>query len=467
MKEVIKVVTWLTFIGLLVGIGLHSLSTLVERKDSYSKYKPFYQQEGDFDVLFMGQSHVLNGIYPMELWNDYGIVSYNFGGHGNRLATTYWVMKNALDYTKPKLIVVDCAMIAHEDKTGPAEQVHLSLDHFPLTEHKKAAVKDLFPDEKTQINFLWKFSTYHNRWNVLTPDDFVPKVNVEKGAESRIGVAVPLETVFFDSSLKLEGSTMGIQYLEKIIEECQSSGIEILLTYLPFPDNTGWQAESNRVWDIAEKYHVNYLDYYTLYKLITPSTDFYDENSHLNPSGARKITQYLGEYIMEHYQINDQRHNPVYANWYHDYLTYSCFKYDNIKAQENMKNYLMLLYDKNLSYTIHLPQTPSVVLNSVYRKLLENLGVDLSMVSLTENTLVLVDNKNKSISYHKIDEPVKTSLGIMQLGNLKDNKAELLLDGKALYEVTSQPVDLSIVVYDHTTNELIDVAQFEDGHIID
>ena len=71
------------------------------------------------------------------------------------------------------------------------------------------------------------------------------------------------------------------------------------------------------------------------------------------------------------------------------------------------------------------------------------------------------------ISYHKIDEPVKTSLGIMQLGNLKDNKAELLLDGKALYEVTSQPVDLSIVVYDHTTNELIDVAQFEDGHIID
>lgn len=68
---------------------------IVARKDSYFKYEPFFKQEENFDVLFMGTSHVLNAVYPMELWNDYGIVSYNFGGHGNYLPTTYCIMKNA------------------------------------------------------------------------------------------------------------------------------------------------------------------------------------------------------------------------------------------------------------------------------------------------------------------------------------------------------------------------------------
>ena len=219
MKEGLKVITWLVIISLFVGIGLHYLSWIVERKDSYRKYEPFYQQEENFDVLFIGQSHVLNGIFPMELWNEYGIVSYNMAGHGNRLATTYWVMKNALDYTQPKLIVVDCGMLAQEDKTGLAEQVHLSLDHFPLSENKIAAIEDLFPEDDTKWDFLWKFSTYHNRWNTLTSEDYEPTLNIEKGAESRINVAIPAKTRYFESTFKTEGDTMGVQYLEKIIHD--------------------------------------------------------------------------------------------------------------------------------------------------------------------------------------------------------------------------------------------------------
>jgi hypothetical protein len=62
----------------------------MERKSSDFKYADYFEQDEDFDVLFFGTSHVINGIFPMELWNDYGIVSYNFGGHGNEIATSYW-----------------------------------------------------------------------------------------------------------------------------------------------------------------------------------------------------------------------------------------------------------------------------------------------------------------------------------------------------------------------------------------
>ena len=41
--------------------------------------------------------------------------------------------------------------------------------------------------------------------------------------------------------------------------------IDILITYLPFPDKTGWQGESNRMAEIAAEYNVDFLDYYTLF----------------------------------------------------------------------------------------------------------------------------------------------------------------------------------------------------------
>lgn len=83
-------------------ICISTLSNLVERKDSRIKYEAFFEQTENFDVLFLGSSHMIYGVYPMELWHDYGIVSYNMGGHGNRIPTTYIVLKEALNYTTPK-----------------------------------------------------------------------------------------------------------------------------------------------------------------------------------------------------------------------------------------------------------------------------------------------------------------------------------------------------------------------------
>ncbi len=467
MKEGLKVITWLTVIVLLVGAGLYSLSAVTERKDSYSKYEDFHEQEADFDVLFIGQSHVLNGIYPMELWNDFGIVSYNFGGHGNRMATTYWVMQNALEHTTPELIVVDCHMLSIDEKAGQPEQVHLSLDHFPLSETKAAAIQDLFSDSDTQWEFLWKFSTYHNRWSCLTAEDYTPVFNIEKGAESRIGVAQPVRTKYLDPSEKTKGNPLGIQYLEKLIEYCKTNDIELLLTYLPFPDNTGWQEESHRVIDIAKKHKVDFLSYNNLMEIVNNNTDFYDPDSHMNPSGARKITHYIGEYIMEHYEIKDRRNNPMYANWHDDYQIYTQFKYQNLKEQTDLKNYLMLLYDKNVSYGICIPKNPSIILNHAHAKLMENIGIDPSTLSLIEDSLLFVNNKENAVISVAAGETIQTEYGILALEQNEEDKNDrninILLDDEKLFSDDAFQTDISIVVFDHETGEIVDTAQFVSG----
>ena len=232
MKNIVKsVVSFVVVVGL-IGLGLLYFSELTERKDSKEKFAAFYETEDDIDVLFLGSSHVLNGIFPMELWNEYGIVSYNMAGHGNRMAMNYWVLKNALDYTSPKLVVLDACMLASDEKISSLEQLHISTDHIPYSQTKVDMINDLVEEEERKSDFLWKFSTYHHRWNELEEKDFTGEITPEKGAESRIDVAVPLEMEYVESDYimpKEDGA--GVEYAYKIIEECQEQGIDILITY--------------------------------------------------------------------------------------------------------------------------------------------------------------------------------------------------------------------------------------------
>ena len=73
-------------------------------------YYDFYQQEQDFDVLFLGTSHVLNAVYPMELWRDYGIVSYNMANHSENICT----LKLKIDKTRS--IIISSPHTKYEDK---------------------------------------------------------------------------------------------------------------------------------------------------------------------------------------------------------------------------------------------------------------------------------------------------------------------------------------------------------------
>ena len=457
MNKIVKaVLSFLVIVGLVLG-GLFLVANLTERKDSIQKFAQFYEQEEDFDVLFLGQSHVLNGIFPMDLWNDYGIVSYNMAGHGNRLAMTYWVLKSALEHTSPKLVVLDCGMLGVDEKTGAIEQLHLSADHIPLGQTKIDMIEDLVEDEDRRMEFLWKFSTYHHRWNELEESDFFVKETPEKGAESRINVAVPNMLISVDSSEKSDADTLGMEYAKKIIEECQERGIEVLLTYLPFPDSTGWQAESNRAWDLAEEYNINYLDFYTLLEQVNLNTDFYDKDSHMNPSGARKITNYIGNYIMQNYAIDDQRENEAYSHWHEEYEVYVDFKKSNIQSQEELKNYLMLLSDKDFSFGLYFKPWNQIASYPVVVELLANMGIDYSVIP-NEDYFVLVDNITGERQEIRLFETLESNFGEFSMFYNDDGQLEFTNSEAESMIITR--ADIAIVVFDNRNLSFVDQANF-------
>lgn len=434
MRKGIKaVISCIITVSLTVCFLFH-LTDLMERKSSDVKYSDFFKQDEDFDVLFMGSSHVINAVYPMELWDDYGIVSYNFGGHANQMPTTYWVMENALEYTNPKVVVIDCCLLAGEKKSWDVfSYLHLSLDAFPLSRTKIKAVWDLLDDPvlaeaiengtalesgepRTKIGLLWNYSVYHSRWTEIEQSDFELNQTYEKGAESRIAVTsgklnkIPAEK-------KMTPGTTGERYLRRMIEDCQSRGIEVLLTYLPFPAKERSQMEANYVYDIAEEYGVNYINFLDT-DLINYETDLYDAASHLNPSGARKVTDYLGKYLISNYDISDQRNNEDYSFWYEDYERYNEMKIRNIVECSSIAEYLMLLAGEDVDITIDI-RDKDIFNNTCMVELFGNLGVNTD--ELTDDTdFIIIRNSSSGAAVvinglRKEGKEIGTALGKVQI----------------------------------------------------
>ena len=91
----------------LLAVAVAGVSRLVERKGEPGKDAAVFEPRGEYDVLFLGDSIMNTGVFPMEIWEKYGIAGYNIASYGNTLPITYWALQNALDYAAPKLVVLD------------------------------------------------------------------------------------------------------------------------------------------------------------------------------------------------------------------------------------------------------------------------------------------------------------------------------------------------------------------------
>ena len=464
---------WIKIVGCMVTICLIffiliKLTDLMERKSSDEKYADFWKQDVDFEVLFMGTSHVINGVYPMELWKDYGIISYNCGGHSNEMATTYWVMENLLEQTRPKVIVIDCLAVSGNRKCSDIfSYLHLSLDTFPFNLTKAKAIWDLLDDPvleadiangtarqsdepRTRIGLLWDYSVYHSRWNEIGRTDFEIKDTYEKGAESRIAVTRGyLNRISKD--IKMSGGTTGEKYLRMMIEKCQEKGIKVLLMYLPFPASEEQQKEANYLYDIADEYNVNYINFLDE-NIINYQTDLYDKDSHLNPSGARKVTEYLGEYLAKNYGVMEQRDNEAYQEWHVDYEEYNTMKNNNLVKEKNIVNYLMLLAEDEIDISIDI-RNKDIFKNAWIMELMENIGINTELIS-NNTDFIIIRNRGEDIEilndFREGDLSEITTLGTCQMvydANEESNYCLYLDDAKLMTGNVNDGTSMQINVF--------------------
>lgn len=126
----------------------------------------------------------------MELWDNYGITSYNAGRYGHYMAGMYYALEDALKYTIPELVVINALNIEGE-------------------------VKARTDDKSIQNEFLFKYILYHNRWEELGMDDFQVPHSVERGAVTRTEIAEPIPYQRISRDQVCAENTVGAEYLKK------------------------------------------------------------------------------------------------------------------------------------------------------------------------------------------------------------------------------------------------------------
>ena len=377
LKRIIKLL-----IFLIIFLSLfYLINKLFLLKSSFKRSNNFFKQKEEFDVLFFGTSHVMNGIYPMELWNNYGIISYNLGKPGETLATTYHNINMALKYHNPKVICVDTSMFFNEKVNSNRAFAHYSMDSYPISYEKCLAIKDLFGEKDlldNEIEYLLKFPLYHSRWNELKEEDFTEIKECEKGAGLVTKVATSIEKSNSNiEELYSEKDNINIEYLIKIIKFCNEKNIELFITYLPQTKNEKCILNAEYIGNICKENNVNYINFFDID--IVDDIDFYnmiENNAHLNSSGARKVTDYLGKYITENYNIVDHRKDEIYSFWNEDYNKYIDFKIKKIEENKNeLNNCLSLLYnEKDIEYKITISSKLQIEEGNLLEKLLRNLN---------------------------------------------------------------------------------------------
>ena len=102
-------------------------------------------------------------------------------------------------------------------------------------------------------------------------------------------------------------------------------------------------------------------------------TDLAD-SSHLNISGARKVTDFLGEYLMAYYDLEDRRQDPRYADWHEEVQAYRERDLSRIRYQENLENLLMLAHGSNLDVCVSVPEDAALYENEKLMHLMQNIG---------------------------------------------------------------------------------------------
>ncbi|MCR4907568.1 MAG: hypothetical protein K5985_01985 [Lachnospiraceae bacterium] len=488
IKEALKIILFLLCVFFLVLI----ISKLTLRKTSREKMTLFFERAEDLDVIFAGISHTQSGVYPLELWENYGITSYNLASAGMRMQTNYWNLLNALSFSSPKLIVLDTDYMDYEVSDGPklSELTRENFDAYPLSRIKLETAADLIDDPREKAGFLFPLIRYHSRWKELTMRDFgALEINVDNGAAhdpiEEMGVSEPEIPPLLPESEMTDCGEISVEYLEKIISLCKERGIDLLLVYPPAPVGEEKQRLANAVKPIADEAGVDYLNFLHIDCGVDYDVDMKDLNGHLNEAGARKYTSYLGKYIKEHYDIPDHRNDTGagetslspgrLAIWNDALSAYPTYKAGRIVKQPYLDIYCSMLSDDDFNPVIFFPEDSPILKDQRFQRLLKNIVPDeekdvfdgIGEKALSENGYLFIADRESTPRLKLVplpssgEEELSLSFGTVLFGRDENGRPDLRFPGENENRLgdgldsNSNPWGAATFVFDARTKELV------------
>lgn len=441
----------------------------------------FYQiKKNTIDVLFFGSSRAAASFVSQEMYNNYGITSYNLGSEQQNTVVSYYWLKEALNYQEPKAVILDVKhLFVYDENEKLNSQVSCTrkpIEHMKMSSVKREAIRDIcsLDDKQSMFGYYFPLYNYHTRWKLLKEEDFSYKEQLQSSKAKGyaplyraggINAELPYETDNGDPDIEtLKFVPLMETYLSKMIDLCKERGIQLILVNVPYQEST--KSHYYAVKAYADEKEIPYYDFCAapLYQEIDYNFQLDNQDAvHSNLSGAKKLTNYMGQILSEEYGIGS--HEDIQWEESRDYYAGICKDFELLNTVD-IYEYFERLKDKRYAVFMAASDDASTGLNDKMSELFSYLGLAGTVRDHFRSSYYAIISDQELIE--KVDE-----------GKLK--VSGVFRDGRSTYEISSGGYDsgsdcsikidqeeyaknrrgLNIVVYNLQTQTVMDSICFD------
>lgn len=312
-SKVIRSVCFFLILGVLLSVTGYALMPKNNSKESGMENehsRGFYSEpDGSIDVFFLGNSNTYAAFSPIEMWRAYGIQTYTSGVGFERVVEAYTVIKDLLEFHHPKVIVLetDCIFSERKGTDSFGETFEKILYHeMPIFQYH---------DRWKTVYFGDMFKAPDYTWHSYSHGQYVTAVASPYKGNRKI---VPTDDC-------TDIDPISHFYLNLIVSLCRKNNIELMFVCAPCTKSWNY-SRHNGVQRYADEKGIDFIDFNLLEKEIKLNwaKDTRDKGTHLNVYGAKKVSTYIGRYLVDKYKLPDLRSNKELAKqWDADYKQYN------------------------------------------------------------------------------------------------------------------------------------------------
>ena len=446
---------------------------------STSTFEGFYKiPDQSIDVLFLGSSCAAAGFNVQNLYDNYGITSYNLSSEHQSLFASYYWLEECLRFQTPKVVVLESKFMFD---MNPGEPLNMSepylrkaFDSMKWSEIKKEAVNVIcqMDEEQSKLSYYLPFVRFHSRWTELTDKDLISytaeasKHNELKGSviyNSKIGSDI---YPFNPNDFYAVEDTVPImmEYMDKIVNLCETKGINLILTMTPTSVDDIYKFHA--VNDYANSKGLRFVDFNEISTFAACGYEYAINNcdqSHANLWGANKITNYMADILVNEYGLTSHSDSAWDASegYYQQIIT-------DFAVQDtwNLEDYLRLMVENKdrYSYLLAFREEATPYLSEEDMTYLRNLGIGAEFLDKTRcSYFAVIANgevierqefdaiEGSGVINHKLDYSIASAaIGLGYYSSICINGTEY-----------AKPYSgLNIVIVDNGTNEILDAVCF-------
>ncbi len=477
-KEIWRVAVFILIVILLATM----LGELFRPMWYYRTFNSFYDQpKNTIETVFLGASIVSSGIIPTELYNDYGISSFNLATAKQPLLESYYWVEEAyrMHPETLKTVVLDASSLRAFDDS----RLGLTIDKMRLSPVKVRAVLDYKENDLGDtFSALVPLVAHHDRWGDLEEDDFRKyKLDSNEGtfgyyyydktvAEGKELEEIPIRSLWLDVQAKpVKLHSRSLEYFNKMISFCKEKNIKLLLIKTP---TRGWSSSlHNAVAQLAQQHSVDFLDYN--FAPLCEEMEYiylYDhqDGTHLNYYGAKKLTKHLGEFLVQKYGATNIKGKVGYEYMQEQADEFALRVTQQAKLHEttDVAQYIQKALEQDNTIFLSVRGEVAAGLSDEVRQHLRKIGlVKLADIQENDAYVGVIDANgtiHEKIQINGIEETKASSIH----GTLADKTPYYVSGGKSAsckldyIEQTKNKKGINIVVYSNELSAVVDVEVF-------